>query len=241
MEFIFVFTTGRSGTAFLSQAFGHGKYEKNKVHITMNKKALVTHESWKGMPISKLKKEADLSSNKVSIIIDKYLKNKIIRVKEEYPESEKYLITDHRVGRFCSPSIAKTNLNYKVIRLARNHEDVANSLVRRVSERKKMYNQTKFLRFYNGMWQLNLYHPSDNFVINNLDDKEWNNLNDYDKFLWYSKEVEAQWNVAKKCIPKDNYIEITFNDILTSAGLNKINNFTGLKWSKHWATIKANE
>jgi len=240
MKLILVFTTGRSGTAFLSQAFGGARFQKKKIHQAVGADALVTHEGWGGIPVSKLKGQNDLSSHSSAKIVDKYLNNMIIKSKSEYPMAEKYLVTDHRVGRYCIPSIESTNIDYQVIRLFRDHKDVASSFLRRVRKRRSEYTKAEFLKFYNEIWSHSFYQPNDEFVINKISNDIWDNISMYDKFLWYSKEVDAQWSEVKKILPRNKYLEVTFDEIIKPVGLNKVMRFIEIPWSKKWAEIRAN-
>jgi hypothetical protein len=240
VKLILVFATGRSGTAFLSQAFGGARFEKKKIHFAANSKALVTHESWSGIPVRALKEQAELSSPESADIVHNYLNKVIFETKEQYPDAEKYFVADHRVGRYCVPSLKTSSLDYQVIRVFRKHEDVADSLFNRVEKRRSDYDEDKFSRFCNAIWSNNLFQNNDKFAINKVSENKWSNMSLKDKFVWYSKEVDTQWSRVRETLPKERYFETTFNEIIKPGGLEGIAKFTGIDWSRKWAAIKAN-
>lgn len=240
MQFIFLFTTGRTGTGFLSQCFGGSNYEKNKIHYVNDSKALVTHESWKHLPIPALKQCFELSNDLSTDIVYEYLNDKILETKSKYPCAEKYFVTDHKVGRFFAPSMCNLNFDYKVIRVLRDHEDVAMSFLKRIEKRKEVSKLHEFSKFYERIWSHSFYNHNDSFVINNVSELSWNAMTELDKLKWYSAEVERQWLNLKVNVPEERFIEVTFNEIINNVGLSKISNFIDLDYCVELSNLKAN-
>lgn len=240
MKFIFLFTTGRTGTGFLSQCFGGSAYQKNKIHEVDSSKALVTHESWRNLPIPALKKHYSLSCFQSSDLVFEYLNNKILETRITNPCVEKYFITDHKVGRFFAPSMRSLNFDYKIIRVFRDHEDVSRSFLKRINNRENALTSDEFLKFYERIWSHSFYNYSDSFVLNSVSDINWGKMTVFDKLKWYSIEVEHQWLNLKNNIPNDKFIEVTFNDIISGVGLKEISDFIGLDFSVELSKIRAN-
>lgn len=243
LKFIMIHSSGRTGTAFLSQTFGHGEFSKNKIHLVNDGKHLVTQESWKDIykTITAVKKFDDLRDPRAAIICQEFLKNKIIKTKREFPLVEKYMVTDHRVGRFFIPTLELTDLDYQVIRITKKHNLVADSYNKRIIRRRKEMSFTAYEKFYKRFWDLNAFAHNDPYVVNKVNQKDWNKNTDFDKFLWFSKEVESQWKLAKAIIPNEKYIEVSFEDIIKEDGLKKIESFTKMSWSKEWSKVRANK
>lgn len=240
MNFIFVFSTGRTGTAFLSQAFGQNFFNKNSENITCDGSCIVTQESWKNIPIKEMKLCQSLIGEDAFNISNEYLKNKKYKILKINEKCDKYFVTDHMVGRYLSLSLLNKHTKYKIIRICRRHDDVANSLIKKINNninKAKILNQNEYI---NKLWSDNLYHPEDKFIINKKNINEWYNASLFEKFVWYSKEVDSQWEQNKKIL-NNNYIELQFDELVTKKGLNKISDYIEIPWSEYFGGFKVNE
>ena len=230
MTFICVFTTGRSGTAFLAQVFGMSAWSKNRIY-NINQD-FITHENWTGFPIYRLKKLV-LDSTESIEIQREFLEMNLYNF--ECSNDSKYFITDHKIGRFFGHSLPYLKCNYKIIYLERNKADVIASFLGRWKNHRKCRNN--YEEFYNKLWAIVFYTPLDAFAINRV--KNWNNYTDKQKLEWYWDETKLQWENLKKKLDNNAYIEVKFED-LKSGGLDKISDFIQLPYSKKLIDVYVN-
>lgn len=235
--FIFVFTTGRSGTGFLSQIFGHGKFDKMTLHRIGD--AIVTHESWRKPPIEQLKK-LKLDSKEAAAIVQEAMNSKLAELQSDFPGVSKYLIADHKIGRFFASSLKYTNHSFKVIRIHREEAEVLASFKRIYKERQANTEAEVFERFMRNNWARNYYAPTDASCIQKISPADWAQLDYGDKFAWYIEEVNRQWEYTKKVLPKKSFIEIEFSDLINESGPKAIEDFIGIPYSRELLSTRAN-
>jgi len=230
--FICLFTTGRSGTAFLTQIFSQQKWIKNKVYLVNNKLA-ITHENWINFPIQKLKK-LRLNSKKSIKIQKKYIEKQLSNTSN----LSKYFITDHKVGRWLGYSLPYLDCNYKIIYAERNKENVVKSFLQRIQYQK--INNINYEIFYKSLWKSVFYDPSDYSTIKNI--KNWNDYNLKQKIEWYCDETKLQWEELKLSLNKNNYLELPFEtfDNLKNNELNIMSKFIGIPYSKELLDVYVN-
>lgn len=234
---IFAFTTGRSGTGFLSQVFGHGPFDKNTVHRVGN--ALVTHESWRKPPIEALK-QLDLSSPQASRIVKSALEEQWKQLGAEHGAIDKYFIADHKIGRYFSCAMPATGYPFKVIRVHRDENEVLRSFTRIYNERKRDTDSETFERFMRNNWSRNYFAPTDFSAIQKVSPEQWLAMDYIEQFQWYIEEVNLQWERAKKLLSPDDYIEIEFEDLTSGASLSEIEMFIDIPYAREYADVTAN-
>jgi hypothetical protein len=235
MQIIFLFTTGRTGTGFLSQCFGKRKWSKRG--IGLNQGIAVTHELWSDMPIEELKCAGIYSDEGVDIG-GEYIRRKL---KELPSEANGLFITDHKIGRYFCPAILQINVDFKVIYVKRDPMKVALSFKAKQDSKERDLDTERFLRYKRRMWEANKNSPNDKFVIGKVTDREWNSYSDLYKFEWYANEVGRQWEVAKPLISDDSYIEIIFDDFINKCQLDMISDFINLDYDESMVNVLANE
>jgi len=120
MEFIFVFSTGRSGTALLAQYFG-GVF-KNKYTWNYRDNIAIAHE-----PFDELEEYSqaikDIKQGK-----DPKVAGFLLRELEKNKKCDKYLITDNKLGRWFWDDFCREGIKIRMIYLLRNERDVVRSL-----------------------------------------------------------------------------------------------------------------
>lgn len=219
MAYSFVFSTGRTGTAYLTQIFGGGKFEKRRVY-NPSKDNFVIHEYLNNRPIKDLKKQKDLFDTDIGNV---YLDKRLSQYKNVF-------IFDHTIGRFISQAYPES----KILRINKDHELVAKSFLKRFEERKKVYTKEQYKHFYNSFWYESAYMPTDKFIKSDID---WEKMSDQEKFMWYSKETQTQWELNKHNY--SNFMEIEFEDIFIRQ--NDISDFLGISYNKKLSKEKVNE
>lgn len=227
MNIIFTYSSGRCGTGYLSYIFGESNYSKEYIHI--NNDSIISHEPWQDIPVGEIKKLKN-NSNEYFSLCDKYLKEKFY-----YFNKKNIFITDHKLGRYFLPFLINSNYNFKIIKINRNSNDIANSFDLRLKKRSLEYNDVKYKKYYNELWKNSLFEPNDIFIENkNLINLNWNEISDFNKFYWYANEVSNQWYLNKIYLNKNKYLEINFLDFISNEiGLDKISNFINIKYNKN--------
>lgn len=236
LTFICLFTTGRSGTAFLTQIFSQQKWIKNKIYLVDNN--LFTHENWTNFPIIELKK-LNLNSKESIKIQSNYIKKQLNNVKIKYPNITKYFVSSRLVGIWLGNSLPYLNCNYKIIYLERKKEDVINSFYERYKHRKN--NNKNYKEFFKKSWTQSLYAPSDHSTIKKIDN--WNDYNYKQKIEWYCDETKLQWEELKLTLNKNNYLELPFQtfDDLKNNGLDVMSKFINIPYSKKLLNVYVNQ
>lgn len=230
MELICVFSTGRTGTGYLSQVFSPGPYAKDAMHLNHN--AIVTHEGFRDIKhfIRKIKQTGytDDSRAEANEVINSIIKS----IRNDY-NVEKLFITDHRVGRMFAWAL---DIEVKVIKINRSKEDVTNSFLNRLEKTKSRVSQETYNRFYSDVWSMSFYHPDDSYIQDAESSKLWGEWEDKERLNWYWEETEKQW-----CQNKCSSIEIEFSELFTEEGISKISNFIDLPYIKDKVGIRANK
>lgn len=237
MKFNFIFATGRTGTAFLSQAFGFNNWGKKDIHFVDNK-SIVSHECWTDIPIKQLKK-VGINNEEAFDIIGDFLNNKINDLKKRYKGVTNIFITDNKIGRYLGYYII-SNFDYKVVHIERDVESLVNSYIIKIRNKEISGRKLSKLEFSQSVWISPLYNPSDKFIINKVSVDDWNNFKDYEKFAWFHKEVKSQWNIFKRHLNKGDYLEIDFNDLIHEETIKKISKFLEMRYCKNLLKKKVN-
>lgn len=252
IEFVTTFTTGRTGTALLTQLFSGKKYEKDDF-VVLNKQQniIVTHECWNDLPIEMIKTLA-YRSEEYNHICQAYLEKKVSEIKSKYPNFSKLVITDHRFGRFFAPFFINNNLNYKIIRLRRKPLDVVDSFVFKMKKKESSVDRKHYKYYQRRLWTNAFYSPFDKETRYPVDPINWGIMSDEEKVLWYVQEVKRVWKELVNKIPEEKYIEAGFeniiygtvykrNNVISCPEMNKISKFIEMPYSKHLLKHKVNQ
>lgn len=205
-----VFATGRTGTAFLSQVYGHGEYNKNSLHY--KNKNLIAHEfiSANSLPIKRLKQVGE-STDEGRKISKKFLEEILKKTKRQYLNLNNFFITDHRMGRYLSWGLKEMD-SYKIIYIERDRQQTIESFLRRWNKIKINAGEKIAQRYLINNWSKNYYFIDDFDCINKVLLEEWNNFSEIEKASWYWHETKDRWNKLKNNANL-NYFEVSFDDI----------------------------
>lgn len=237
-QIICTFSPGRTGTGFLSQAFGFGDYAKRVIH--KNGSLAVTHEEWSMIKelIFKIKKVGRTPEIRAEIL--NITRDKISDVKSKL-STDDFFITDHRIGRYFAWAYIDSDIDYKVIRVERNIDDVVKSLNDRMKLRKESVKPERYDFFLKELWSKNHYHPSDIFIQDALAEKTWGQKTLEEQLTWYVRTVDSEWFGLRDILPEEKRIVVNFKDLISGVGLDKISEFISYPYSKEYAKIRANK
>lgn len=236
-ELIFVYSTGRCGTAYLAQVFGQEPWRKNML-ASPSKHILVLHEKI-SIPFRILEviKEKDPRCKSCLDIQRNYFQTILI----QGSDPSKILVTSNSIGRFCGYFIVNVHQNYKCIYIERDEEDFIDSIMRRIENFKNKYREKNFNFYIRQRFNTTTFSPLDYNSFNKLDKKEWEILSIEDKFRWHWKETKERWNDLKKDMTPNRYIETSYEKIVTEEGLDEISNFIGIPYSKKSMKVRVNQ
>lgn len=236
--FIALFTLGRTGTAYLSQVFGHEVWvrkNKGKLHI-VNDKYIVTHESGWGYQVPAIKRDG-LYGKKSKQIQKEFFNNAYKKIKDNCPTAKGCFMSDMLTGRYYAGCFDDFPYKLKVIFLNRLIKPVIRSFLNHGVGLMKDINK-------DASWTQIFYSPLDTSVINKVQIDSFQKKGRFYKLGWYYKEFHSQWQVLKSRMDTSMYMEINYEDIVgkyAERGLDHIKEFTGIPYSKELITVKANK
>ena len=228
MTFICTFTTGRSGTAWLTQLFSGVKWQKREI-ITNNNNA-ITHENWKISIIPDIKKLGMCHPKSIQLQLDCINKN----LRDE--SFDNYMTTAHVIGRYFGYSLSHIK-DYKIIYLERNEDDVVKSFITRLNKKKE---SNDYIKFVNDMWSKLLYHPSDKDTIITVSLEEWETYSVKQKIEWYWHETRRQWLKLKGFLDPNRFIEITYENMIQNK-FDKLSDFIGIPINTEYVNVRVNK
>jgi len=239
-EFICIFTTGRSGTAFLSQAFGCAPWRKRILHVLEcgDGYAMVTHERWTDFPMHALKTWNQYTPRALQAqrqFIRKWIDND---AGLSYPV--KYLVTDHRVGRYFAPCLPTLPKPGKVIYVRRDPDEVVASFASRLAQKRDRLDADAWDAVQHNFWNLACYSPTEPDTIHHVPVDEWEAWPIQRKLRWYCNEVHSRWQWVKSLAHPGSYLEVMYEDLHTG-GLDQIAAFTGLSYAPELCANYVNE
>ena len=232
MKLILVFSPGRVGTAYLSQVFGGGYWNKRRVHI--QDRWAIGHEFWgSGKDIPYLKKHDPFSEESIKYQIEK-IESDINNTQTKY-DVDNIFCTSNIIGRFysyCLPYL--DSIEYKIISLTREHVSLCQSFIGRVRSQEKNKNLKNYIEH---LFDTVLFGPTD-FTFHKI--SNWNSLSETAKLLWYFTECEKRWSNLKITLDSGSYLQTTYEHIISRTGLEEISKFTGLKYFPELMEIRVN-
>ncbi len=219
-KFIFFMSTGHCGTKFLYKVLLHGR----------NKNAVIRFEDEHGKMKyvqSKILQPA-LTSNNTTLVRD-YVKNeKIPAMLKMMNKNNKniYVDTGHQVSTgLLEHLIELLGDKIFVVYVERNRMRTAASFAGALNNRDPCKYDDNKKRFR--------YCPFQQASLVKVESKDlWNGMNSFQKFLWWSQEIEARWEWIKDTHPQIDYIEIKYKDHIGIKHLDLITQKTGLVYSK---------
>jgi len=237
LEIIFVFSIGRSGTAYLAQVFGHKPWKQKDIAFP-DKRTAVVHEKW-GMQ-QKLVEQLKLvkPTSDAGLEIQKEKLKSIFRICKT-KGIERLFITDSTFGRWCAYYIIQ-NYNYKVIFLGRNKDDVVNSWVNRYKNYKKNHGKKATNELLSDRWKYMYYNITDKYTLLHVDKSKWKKYSIKEKMGWYYDEFLAKWNELKPSIEKEKYFETSYEEIITIQGLTDLSKFIDMSFDYDLINKKVN-
>ena len=252
VTFIFIFTTGRTGTAMLAQIFGLEKYNKQKLYFTDSNRNVVAHECWDDIPVD-LIKNTKFGSTEYIKICDNYLVKKHKEILSKSKSIQNIFITDHKLGRYFSDYlVSNIKFDYKIILLRRNKEDVVASFLEKMAKVKNRSTKSQYVYFQKRLWKNSFYSPFDMSALYPVDPIDWAIQDEEERINWYFDEVKRQWNRLSNIIPIDKRLEVKFEniiggserdlngEIIQNSELYKISKFINLPYKKAFLDRKVN-
>ena len=236
-EIIFVYSTGRCGTAYLAQVFGQEKWS-TRMSASPIKNISVMHEKFSiERSISKALKDMNPLSKESLDIQRVYIK----RILKENEDKERIFITSSSIGRFCSYFIVNVHQNYKCIYLDRDIVPLINSWTRRFQNFLEVCGEKDFNIYIREKFRNSMFAPSDKFSILQMKEIKWSELSIEDKLKWHTQETKERWKLLKQHIDSKKFIETTYEKIITEDGLDEISDFIDLPYSKELMKVRVNQ
>lgn len=236
-EFIFFYSIGRSGTAYLSQVFGKKKW-KPKDLCFPEAGVSVAHEKWamRKEEIEKLKLLKPKSEEALEI-----QKKKIKRIvsANAIRNVNRIFISDSAFGRWCAYGIIQ-NYNYKAVLLKRNKNDVINSWKNMYKEYTKKNSKDKAKELLESRFNYNYFNILDKYTLLHVDKSKWKEYSIEEKIGWYYDETIAKWINLKLEMDPKKYFETSYENIITIEGLKELSDFIELPFDYDLMKIKIN-
>lgn len=206
-SYVFTFSTGRSGTAYLASIFGCHHEAVPTIYQTMRKVC---------------------STGNLDIASEYIKQTKFPAIESSWNGSKSiYAETSHMLCKGFLWSLYEILGNrMKVIRLRRDKAKTVNSFLK----------LQKFFRYPNYCMI-----ATDELAINKMSKSDWDQLDLEQALGWYVDEIERQWQAFLTTIPKEQTIEINFEDILQeSSQLAALEVFTGFPILRNNVGVKVN-
>lgn len=236
-EIIFFYSIGRSGTAYLYQVFGQKKW-KPREEAYPAKDTVVVHEKWamNRKDVEKLKIVKPTSEEGLEIQEKKIRR---IRSRAKSIGCNRIIITDSCFSRWCSYYLVQ-NCNYKAVFLGRKKEDIVKSWENRYDESVKLYGKEKTIQTFQDHFKYNFFNITDKYTLLHVDKKTWRKYSLGQKIAWLYDESRAKWNELKGSMNKKNYLETSYEDIITVDGLTELSKFINLPFSYELMNVRVN-
>jgi len=237
LEIIFVYSIGRSGTSYLYQVFGNKKWKTQDIAYP-DERTSVVHEKWilNNDEISKLKLVKPTSEEGLKI-----QEKKIKRINSmcRMAGTDRLLNTDSTFGRWC-PYYIINNYKYKAIFLDRNRDDVIKSWVKMYRNYTSKYGKKRTKELIADRFRYNYFNITDKYTLLHVDKKTWKKYSLQEKIGWYYDETIAKWNELKKEMDPENYIETSYEKVITIEGIKELSDFIKIPFNYELMKHKIN-
>ena len=230
MKIICLFTSGRTGTAFLSQIFGMKQYN-GKRQIAINDGVLVSHELFSDYPIAEIKK---IGCSRTLKLQREFLVSQIETLQKDY-DFDRIFVTDHKIGRFFYYSLNKF-FDCQMIYIVRSYDNVVKSFYERFQNYSSVYPE-KSEAYWNDMWKNSFYEPTDYDTLHTIPDWRWDKMSPKTKLRWYCLETQRRWRMFKKTT-RLKWLELPFEAL--HIRLNVLSDFIDLKYDPTLVDVKVN-
>jgi len=231
------YTTGRSGTAYLSQVFGHhvwSKPHKGILRTVDDKRFVVVHERGLGVNVKRI------ILNGCTPDDARYeLTNMMAQIDFVYPQFESFYNTNFLHGRYLSPALPLLDKpdalwDYRIIYVERKKQDVVKSFMRR--QERPIFDKRR-----SATWIYILNQWDKPWVINKRTKDQWKKMTDKEKYEWYWDETQSQWNLLKIGLNQNKVLEIDFEEFAGKEdGIKMISDFIEMPYSREMIKIVAN-
>jgi hypothetical protein len=240
IQVVCLFTTGRSGTAYLAQVFGGQQwYKRGLYHVDLpGHAALVTHERWAELPIPALKQLPMYAPDAIAIQ-RQYIQDRVCADTVDDAQVQKYFVTDHRIGRYFAPCMSTFSTPGKIIYVKRNEADVVASYLSRMEQRSKLVDAESYAQFQHDVWHRACYTPDEPDTVHAVSAEKWEAWSLECKLRWYWFEVQARWQRVKALADPADILEVDY-ETLAESGLDQIAAFTGIPYSKDLVDVRVN-
>jgi len=222
-----VFSTGRCGTAFISQLFSGVKWtreSKSKLHL--NDDVISCHERGFGIAKTIPKLKSCLFGSDESLDIQtKFVRNMLKEIDSEIPSYHTLILSHMSIGRYTSHCLEKLdNVDYRILHVHRNPNEIAQSYKERLNDGKKIGRS----------WNIILNNPFEKSAINRLDKSKWDNMNFTNQMLWFCKETEDQWDHLNTMLDPTKLLSIDFKTMFSDESRKSMADFFGVQhYTKH--------
>lgn len=213
-----VFSTGRCGTAFLSQVFSGKEWNRDNKAVLHNvNDVVVSHE--RGFDIAKtiseLKKYEFYSTDSI-FIQQQFINNMIREVEIEHPTFHTFFTSHMSIGRYISHCLDTfDDIDYRVLYVKRDMNEVVESYNDRLSGGSKIGRS----------WDIILNNPFEPSTITKINPKDWNSMDFKKQLEWFWTETKSQWSRVSHRLHKDKTMSINFNDMFNKDHLFEIADF----------------
>ena len=237
LEVIFIYSIGRSGTAYLYQVFGNKKWEPRGIAYP-DERTMVIHEKWtlSNNQVEQLKVFKPTSEKGLDVQ-EKIVKG--LRAKCRASGITRLLNTDSCFGRWCPYHIIN-NYQYKAIFLKRNKNDVIKSWLKMYKNYKKKYGKKNTKKLISDRFKYNYFNITDKYTLLHVDKDKWRTYSLKEKLGWYYDEAIAKWTDLKQNMEPKNYFETSYEEIITIEGLTELSNFIEIPFSYDLMNVKVN-
>jgi hypothetical protein len=229
MEFIFFYSIGRSGTAYLAQVLGHKEWKPKDIAYP-DKNVSVVHERWgmKQNSVEQLKLLKPKSKEGMKI---QEKKVKSILAFNKSRGIDRVVITDTAFGRWCPYYIIK-NYDYKAVLLDRNKGDVIESWLNRYRQYAKKTSKVQSKELVQTRFKYNYFNITDKYTLLHVDKALWKKYSLAQRFGWFYDEYKAKWEDLKSEMDPKKYFETSYEKIITVPGMDELSQFLNLSYSK---------
>lgn len=228
----------------MSQVMGGVKWSKRmlgRVELASGGHALVVHERWPALDaaIPALRRVGPYSPRGLKLQRT-HIQRILDQARIEHGEFEKYLVTDHRVGRYFGPSMVQHLPAGRVIYVRRDPEAVTASFTSRVEQWRARLSRQEFATHYAQLWSHTFYTPADIGAITPWPHGvDWDHATPSHRLRWYCDEVASRWLRLKQWLQPQQWLELEYED-LGRDGFARVSDFTGIPHVPELVAVCAN-
>ena len=228
-KLICTFTTGRSGTALLTQLFSGQTWKNSHQCVSVASSSgniTVVHEIFENLPIRYL--QTLPWDSKESLELQRQVLQERVETLCTQEHTDGLFVTDNRIGRFFGPSLPLLPWSSRIIHIVRNADDVVDSFTSRLHQKQAQRTTQAWQNYEINLWHDIFYHPQAPAAQISVTRAKWAQLTLMERVYWYYAETEQRWlRLQKKLLP-GSYITINYTDLMQHNTLEQLSNFIGL-------------